>query len=78
MWNDADIETAELVERAGMAAQGICAICEDALDPLAFEAKHPGAYGPNYSAAVAAACCGPVHPSLPYHVRCLETLEGGD
>ena len=71
--NDADLEMMELEEAGNMAAAGVCSICTDALDPIAYERAHPGSYNsPRYTTEIAAKCVGPVHPSLPFHVWCLD------
>jgi hypothetical protein len=73
MFTDADIEMAELAEQGDMIANGVCPICEEALDPLAYAAKHPRAYtNPRYTAEMAAACVGPVDEQMHCHVLCLE------
>lgn len=71
--NDADLETAELVARGNDIANGVCPTCEEALDPLL--PKWAGSYTrPEYTAEMAAASAGPVHPSQPYHQWCWDAL----
>lgn len=73
MLTDADIEMAELEERGNMAAAGVCIACEEALNPL--DPKWGGSYtNPRYTATMAAVCCGPAHPTQPYHVACWDEM----
>jgi len=80
MFTDADIEMMELAEQGNMIAAGVCPICEDALDPIAFQKLHPESYrSERYTAEIAADCVGPVHPTFPqYHKRCYDDLVDDD
>lgn len=72
--NDADWDTLALNESAANAANGVCGICDEALNPLL--AKWAKSYtSPRYTAEVAAECVGPVHPTEPYHQRCVDDVE---
>lgn len=72
MYNDADIEMAELAEMGDMIASGACPLCEEALDPT-----HPKWMGivwyhdPKLTPQDVAEMVGPVDPSGAYHVYCL-------
>lgn len=71
--NDADLEMMELAEAGSMAADGVCSICEEALDPLL--PKWAASYtSPRYTAVIAAECVGPIHPQLPYHQYCWDEV----
>jgi hypothetical protein len=77
---DADFELLDLEAAAEAAANGVCSICEDALNPLEprwAKTTWPrtrtgdGSYRET-TAEEMVAQVGPVHPQLPYHVWCLE------
>lgn len=72
MFTDADIEMIELAEAARDAANGVCSICDEALDP----------HDPKWAAEIDSktadsilACYGPKHPDLPYHTTCMEDRD---
>lgn len=72
MLNDADLEMMEIVDRAIDAHNGVCSICEEALYPMDPKWNNDPSYSGKYTQEIAAELVGPVHPQLPYHVRCLE------
>lgn len=72
-FTDADIEMHELAEAARDAANGVCSICDEALDPHHKKWSKPGADLIDKATADSIlACYGPKHPDLPYHTRCME------
>lgn len=75
-YQDADLEMLELEDAGRDAANGVCSICEDALDPTAPRwANHQwpvwSKLGRRLTAEEMADMVGPVHPDLPYHVQCM-------
>ena len=80
MINDADIEMAQLHEAGDMAAAGVCYLCETPLNPL--HPKWTASYARDRarnpkapSATDDAEYYGPVHPSLPAHVLCVDDVR---
>lgn len=69
--NDVDLEMVELAAAGTDIANGVCPICDEALNPL--DPKWAGDYGEHYTAENAAAAVGPAHPTLPYHANCLRS-----
>lgn len=79
--NDADLLMAEMTDAANTAANGVCPICEEPLDP-----RHPKWEGEPFptlrltdgtrrplTADEYAESVGPVADGLPYHQRCLDS-----
>jgi hypothetical protein len=73
MFTDADIEMAELAEMGNMIANGVCPLCEEALDPTHPKwANEVWYHDRTLTAQDVAAMVGPVDSSGAYHVFCLE------
>lgn len=85
--NDADIEMMELAEAGNMAADGICSLCEDLLDPTLPKWARLEAQGRvtrpwadrertrRMTAEEHAEAVGPVDRQLSWHVWCVEANE---
>ena len=83
MLTDADLEMRELAEAGRNAANGVCSLCEDVLNPL--DPRWNGHTFPRTrmldgtyretTAAEYAKSVGPVAEGLPYHQYCLEDVR---
>jgi hypothetical protein len=68
--NDADMLTLDMQGAAQDAENGVCSLCDEALDP--FAPQWANDYNERYTAQGVWDCYGPKHPDLPYHASCLE------
>lgn len=72
---DADFDTLAFNDAARDAANGVCNICDEALDP--FNPKWAGSWSERNTPESVAAAYGPPMADMPYHTRCFRDMREG-
>lgn len=73
---EADFDTLAYQSAAQDAANGVCSLCDEALNPLL--PKWASSYkNPRYTQEMAAKAVGPVMADLPYHQICFDEARCG-